>query len=135
MLVAKQYDFIDERLKKSCKRHLDPSIALSFYNDVRKYAFEPPGFGIYLKSLMNFVGLSLILRFVDAVTDISLTCQYFSMCIELENGTVLYQDCQFQEMNWLIPGRILGTRIIKNYSTKKLLIEDCEIYFQELCAS
>ena len=115
LLVAKQYDFEDERLKKSCKRQLDPSIALSFYNDVKKYAFEPPGFGIYLKSLMNFIGLSLILRFVDAVTDISLTFQYFSMCIELKNGTVLYQDCPFQEMKWLIPGRILGKIIETNF--------------------
>ena len=72
-LVAKFYNFDDDRVKESCKERLDPGIALPFYRDLKDFTLKPPSHGFYIKKLLQTtLCLSLILRFIDAVTDLSL---------------------------------------------------------------
>ena len=113
-LVAKQYDFDDRRLKQSCKRFLDPSIALPFYKALQTYSIKPPSEGLYVQAFFNLMGLTFVLRFLDAVTDVSLTSQYFSICnIDLDNGVMLNDTiCYLTESQWLIPGWIPGKLLI-----------------------
>ena len=113
-LVAKQYHFDDRRLKQSCKRFLDPSIALPFYKDLQICSIKPPSVGLYVQAFFNLMGLTFVLRFLDAVTDVSLTSQYFSICnIDLDNGVMLNDTiCYLTESQWLIPGWIPGKLLI-----------------------
>ena len=57
----------------SPKEKLSPEIGLQFYRNLENYTVIPPSVGFYVKNLfMKVIWLSILLRFVDAVTDVTL---------------------------------------------------------------
>ena len=115
--VAKYYNFHEVELKKSCKTKLNPDFALAFFNLVQKLTLTPPSIATYLASLTRkVIWLALILRFVDAVTDITLTSKYLSQdfwnefLTQFPNQTLCKENfitgCYFGQMHeYWVPGK------------------------------
>ena len=77
-LTAKKYDYNDEQLKIRCK-NLNPDMALPFYEKLKDFTSEPPLVGYYIKSFFfNLALFALIIRCLDAITDMTLTYDYFN---------------------------------------------------------
>ena len=112
----------------SPKEKLSPEISLPFYRNLENYTVIPPTFAFYVKSLfMKVIWLSILLRFVDAVTDVTLSTQYLSkwdiflqnfpnksICQNMDNISDCYSNynitkewcktsCYFHEVNPKIP--------------------------------
>ena len=81
---AKYHGNSESRLKKVCKKYLGnagektTNIALPFFEAVKKFTVKPPSLGHYIiKLFTTFMGLTLLLRCIDGVTDSTLTVTYF----------------------------------------------------------
>ena len=124
--VAKYYNFNEDKLKKSCKSKLNPEFALAFFNIVQKFTLTPPSIGTYVSFLTRkIIWLAFLLRFVDAVTDITLTSKYLSQnfwndfLLQFPNKTICQADfitgCYFGQMNdnW-VPGKFQMINVISS---------------------
>ena len=83
-LTAKYHYYDPLQLKRICKQSLEdddkgnPDIALPVLNALKTFAASKPSFGYYIKeAFKSFIWISMIMRFIDGVTDISLTITYF----------------------------------------------------------
>ena len=77
--MAKLYDHKDGMIKKFCKEKLDKAMAGSFYEDLCVLTWKSPPYGLYFTRLFcNFIGVAFLLRCIDAVTDITISCHYLS---------------------------------------------------------
>ena len=106
-LCANYFNCDDNVIKESCKRNLDPEVALPFYESLTCYTLNPPTLGMYVEKLFrNIIFLSLILRIIDAVTDITLSIRYLYSWDEflgnIPNNTIT--GMYFHHMEWWIPG-------------------------------
>ena len=106
-LCANYFSCDDIVIKESCKRYLDPEVSLPFYESLTYYTLNPPTLGMYVVKLFrNIIFLSLILRIIDAVTDMTLTIRYLYSWDEflgnIPNNTIT--GMYFHHMEWWIPG-------------------------------
>ena len=80
-LTAKYHENDEGKLKRLSKEHLSSGsldIALPFFQTLKPFTVKHPSFGYYVKQLFaTFMGLSLLLRSIDAITDIALTMTFF----------------------------------------------------------
>ena len=85
-LTAKYHENDEGKLKRLSKEHLSsagPSsgsldIALPFFQTLKPFTVKHPSFGYYIKQLFTtFMGISLLLRSIDAITDVALTMTFF----------------------------------------------------------
>ena len=84
LLTARYYSYDPLELKKVCKLSLKndvdngkPDIALPVFQALKKFSAEGPSFGYYIKeAFKSLTWLTLIMRSIDGITDISLTITY-----------------------------------------------------------
>ena len=95
-LTAKYHDNDKSKLKRMCKKDLSSGrenkilspvlqtssgtfdIALPFFKELTVYTLDKPKVGYFLMRLFStFMGLSLILRGIDAITDVTLTIAFY----------------------------------------------------------
>lgn len=80
-LTAKYHENDEGKLKRLSKEHLSSGsldIALPFFQTLKPFTVKHPSFGYYAKQLFTtFMGLSLLLRSIDAITDVALTVTFF----------------------------------------------------------
>ena len=81
--TAKYHDNDESKLKEVCKRYLSDAeqdnlnISAPVFAAIKKFTVKLPSLGHYIKKLfLTFMGLTLLLRFIDAVSDITLAVTY-----------------------------------------------------------
>ena len=108
-LCANYFNCDDNVIKESCKRNLDPEVALPFYESLTCYTLNPPTLGMYVEKLFrDIIFLSLILRIIDAVTDITLSIRYLyswdDILANTPNNTMTGMYFHHKEFEWWTPG-------------------------------
>ena len=113
--TAKYHDNDESKLKLVCKRYLSDAeqdnlnISAPVFAAIKKFTVKLPSLGYYIKKLfMTFMGLTLLLRFIDAVSDITLGVTYHqdwnTVLGEFLNQTLcssLNQPCIYSDVAYM----------------------------------